>query len=110
MAIALSKGGVAMNQRYAAKLRARNQLTLNTDLVKQLNLDVGDEIELTVVDGKLLGIPKVSVDKSQAWYWTPAWQQAEHEAEEELKQLMKTEFKGAPTYQSVDDFLNELKK
>lgn len=110
MAVALPKGGVAMHQRYQAKLRARNQLTLSPDLVKQLELDVGDELEFIVIDGKLIGIPKVSIDKSQAWYWTPEWQAAEQEAEEELKELMATEFKGAPSYQSVDDFLDELKK
>lgn len=110
MAVVLPKGGIAMKQRYASKLRNRNQLTLNPELVKQLNLDIGDELELTVIDGKLVGIPKVMVDKSQAWYWTPQWQAAEQAAETELEQLIATEFKGAPKYQSVDDFLNELKK
>jgi len=110
MTVAHSKGGVAMNERYSAKLRARNQLTLNPDLVKQLNLDIGDELEFVVIDGKLVGIPKVSVDKSQAWYWTPAWQEAERESEEELRQRIATEFKGAQTFTTVDDFLDELKK
>jgi len=110
MAVAFSKGGLPVKERYSAKLRARNQLTLNQDLVEKLNLGVGDEIEFTIIDGKLLGIPKVTVDKSQAWFWTQEWQEAEHEAEDELKQRITTKFKGAPTYQSVDDFLNDLKK
>ena len=108
MSVILSKGGGAM--KYSAKLRARNQLTLTPELLKQLDLNVGDEIELTVVDGKLIGIPKISVDKSQAWYWTPQWQEGEHEAEEELKELLNSRFEGARKYQSADDFLDDLKK
>lgn len=51
-------------------LRSKGQLTL-------------PEAEITS-DGILLRPQKV-IDSTQAWFWTPAWQAGEREADEDLR-------------------------
>ena len=94
----------------SAKLRGRNQITLTAKIVKALGLNEGDEIDSMVSDGKLIGTPKISVDKSQSWYFSEMWQKQEALAEKELHTLIETNFKEVPDVFSVEDVLDNLKK
>jgi antitoxin component of MazEF toxin-antitoxin module len=104
-----AKGGdLSIMASFFSKLRARNQITLAPEIVKTLHLDLGDELEFTVVDGKLIGTPKMTIDKDQSWYFTSEWQEGEREAEDHLKHLVKTEYKGLKKYASVEEALSAL--
>jgi antitoxin MazE len=93
---------------FYTKLRARNQITLAPEIVKSLHLEEGDELEFTIVDGKLIGTPKMTINKDQAWYFTPEWQKGEEEAEEHLKKLLKPGSKESKKFASIEEALDDL--
>ncbi|WP_206109325.1 AbrB/MazE/SpoVT family DNA-binding domain-containing protein [Paenibacillus sp. HB172176] len=104
------KGGRTVKHAFSAKLRDRNQVTLSPQLVEKLQLATGDEIEFTVEDGRLIGTPKMSINKDQEWYYSSQWQAEEAEAEAHLQRLEKTDYKTLKTYSSVEEALTELDK
>ena len=65
-------------------LRAKGQLTLPDDVRKAAKLEEGDLIEAVVSDsGEVILRPLATIDRSQAWFWTPEWQAGEREATEQ---------------------------
>lgn len=65
-------------------LRSRGQLTLPDEIRKAARLEEGDAIEVEItLDGILLKPLKV-IDATQAWFWTPAWQEGERQADREI--------------------------
>ncbi|HEX6674574.1 MAG TPA: AbrB/MazE/SpoVT family DNA-binding domain-containing protein [Actinomycetes bacterium] len=65
-------------------LRAKGQLTLPDDVRKAANLQEGDLIEAEVSEtGEVILRPLATIDRSQAWFWTPEWQAGEREANEQ---------------------------
>jgi bifunctional DNA-binding transcriptional regulator/antitoxin component of YhaV-PrlF toxin-antitoxin module len=52
---------------------------------KRLGIEEGDLVEIEVLDETAMLIPKKLVDKNQAYFWTPKWQEAEREASEDIK-------------------------
>lgn len=67
------------------KLRDRSQITLPAQIVKKLNLKKGDNLEVVIEDDKIILKPVLVIDRSQAWFWSKEWQQAEREVEEDIK-------------------------
>ncbi len=85
------------------QIRSNGQITLPTTVRRQAHLSEGDLLEVTVEsDGSLRLIPKVAIDRSQAYFWTKRWQQAELEAEEDLKAGRYQDF------DTIDDFIKAL--
>jgi antitoxin PrlF len=67
------------------QVRSNGQITLPTSVRRQAKLHEGDLLEVVVEeDGTLRLIPKMTIDRSQAYFWTRRWQQGEQEAEEDL--------------------------
>jgi len=85
------------------KLRKNAQLTLPAQIRKSAHLEDGDVLDCEVRDGRIVLTPKKLVDKRDAWFWTPEWQQAEAEAQKDIESGNVTEF------ESVDDLLAHLK-
>ncbi len=67
------------------KVTRHGQITLPASVRKELGIEEGDLIEIEVVDEKAVLLPKKLVDKSQAYFWTRKWQEAEREASEDIK-------------------------
>jgi antitoxin PrlF len=85
-------------------LRAKGQLTLPEDVRKAANLQEGDLIEAEVTeDGEVILRPLATVDRSQAWFWTPEWQAGEREATEEGRR------NEGELFESGADFLDSLR-
>jgi AbrB family looped-hinge helix DNA binding protein len=84
------------------KVTKRYQITIPKVIRGQVNLNIGDPVELLVEDGRIIIIPKKLIDADQSWFWTREWQEKEREADEALR---KGEFK---EFDSVDDLLNDL--
>ena len=85
-----------------SKVTRNGQITLPVKVREELGIEEGDLVEISVVDEKAVLIPKKLIDKSQAYFWTKKWQDAEKEAEEDI---------GAgriQTFDSVSDLLNDL--
>jgi antitoxin component of MazEF toxin-antitoxin module len=51
---------------------------------KGLHIEEGDIIEVQVDGDSVLLTPKRLVDKSEACFWSPGWQEAEHRASEDI--------------------------
>lgn len=62
-------------------LRAKGQLTLPEDIRVAARLQAGDLLEAELTSEGILLRPQKLIDATQAWFWAPAWQAAEREAD-----------------------------
>jgi len=62
-------------------LRAKGQLTLPDDIRKAARLEEGDLLEAELTPDGILLRPQKLIDATQAWFWTPAWQAGERQAD-----------------------------
>jgi len=67
------------------KVTRGGQVTIPAALRRAAGIEVGDYLEVQVVGGRLVLSPKQVIDKSQAYFWTEAWQAGEREAQEDLE-------------------------
>ena len=87
------------------QIRSNVQITLPTDVRRQARLKEGDLLEVVVeADGSVRLVPKVAVDRSQAYFWSRRWQQAEQAAEDDLKHSRYQDF------ENMDDFIRSLQQ
>lgn len=68
-----------------SKVTRHGQITLPASVRRKLGIEEGDLVEIEVIDEKAVLIPQKLVNKSQAYFWTKKWQEAEREAEEDIK-------------------------
>ena len=68
-----------------SKVTRHGQVTLPASVRKQLAIKEGDLVEVTVEDDRAVLLPKKLIDRSQAYFWTKEWQEAEKEANEDIK-------------------------
>jgi AbrB family looped-hinge helix DNA binding protein len=84
------------------KVTRNGQITLPSPVRKALNIEEVDLIEIEIVDEKAVLMPKRIVDKTQAYFWTPEWQEGEKKASDDIKAGR------VKTFNSVDELLDEL--
>lgn len=85
------------------QIRSNGQITLPATVRRQAHLKEGDWLEVVLeADGSLRLVPKVAIDRSQAYFWSQRWQQSEREAEADLQNGLYQDF------ESMDDFINSL--
>ncbi len=65
-------------------VRARGQVTLPEDIRTAAHLEEGDLLDAELTDEGILLRPRKVIDSTQAWFWSPEWQQGEREAEADL--------------------------
>jgi antitoxin PrlF len=87
--------------RRRARVRGdRHQITLPAEVREALQVRSGDEIEFAVDEhGTVTVRGYTSIPTDQAWFFSPAWQAGEREADEQI-----AEDKG-DLYTTDDDFL-----
>lgn len=66
------------------QLREKSQITIPKDLIEKLNLKIGDNIDITIVDNKIIISPVVIIPKDQAWFWSEEWQKEEKKAQMDI--------------------------
>ena len=88
---------------YHAVVRARGQVTLPAQVRLALGLREGDNLLVTIEQGRIVLIPAALIPRDQAWFWTPEWQAGEREVEVDLAH-------GRPgrVFDSDDEFLAAL--
>lgn len=86
------------------QIRRNFQITLPVAIRKRLGLKIGDVLETIVKEGKIIIIPKKTIDAEQAWFWTKEWQEAEKEAETDIKAGRVKKFK------NVEELIKDLDK
>lgn len=67
-----------------AKITRNGQLTLPAAVRRAAHVDEGDYLEVRVSGDSIVLTPKKLIDKSQAYFWSPAWQAAEQEASADI--------------------------
>ena len=68
-----------------SKVTRHGQVTLPASVRKELGIEEGDIVEVTMEDDRAVLLPKKLIDKSQAYFWTKEWQEAEKEASADIK-------------------------
>ena len=66
------------------KLTRNGQITLPAPMRRALRVEEGDYVEVRITEDSIVLTPKKLVDKSQAYFWSPAWQTAEREANDDI--------------------------
>lgn len=64
--------------------KQKSQVTIPKEIVKKMNLKVGDKLEVIEQDGKLVITPVIVVPKDQSWYYTEKWQIMEKAVDEQI--------------------------
>ena len=59
-------------------------MTIPADIRQAARLEEGDPVEVEIVDGGILLRPMKLIDASQAWFWTPEWQEGERQADADI--------------------------
>lgn len=75
------------------QVRRNFQITLPAVIRKRLGLHVGDILDTTVKEGKIIIVPKKTIDAEQSWFWTKEWQGGEKETEHDLRTGKVKKFK-----------------
>ena len=66
------------------RISTKHQVTIPKDVFEQLGLQVGEYLEGYCEDGKIVFIRQKIVDRDQAYFWTPEWQEGEREASKDI--------------------------
>lgn len=65
-------------------IRMKGQVTIPAEIRKAAHLEEGDPVEVEVVEDGILLRPQKIIDATQAWFWTPAWQESIRRSVEQL--------------------------
>ncbi len=68
------------------KVTRNGQITLPAAVRRAAGIEEGDLVAVTLEGDTITLVPKRLVDKSQAYFWSEAWQQAEREASDDIAQ------------------------
>lgn len=75
-----------MTDNSVLQIRENGQITLPTSVRRKTNLKAGDLLDITVEeDGSIRLTPQVTIDRSQAYFWSKRWQHGEHQAEKDIQ-------------------------
>jgi AbrB family looped-hinge helix DNA binding protein len=85
-----------------SKVTRHGQITIPAGLRKQVGIEEGDLVELQVKEDHIVLMPKKLIDKSQAYFWTKEWQEAERQAQADIEAGRIQEFA------SVDELFADL--
>ena len=87
-----------------SKVTRHGQVTLSASVRKELGIEEGDLVEVMVEDDRAVLVPKKLIDKSQAYFWTKEWQDAEREASEDIKAGR------VKTFETVEELVEDLEQ
>ncbi|MDP9256008.1 MAG: AbrB/MazE/SpoVT family DNA-binding domain-containing protein [Actinomycetota bacterium] len=65
-------------------IRTKGQVTIPAEIRKAAHLEEGDPVEVEVVEEGILLRPQKIIDATQAWFWTPEWQESIRRSVEQL--------------------------
>lgn len=64
-------------------VRKKGSVTIPAEIRRAARLAEGDVVEVEMTADGILLRPKKLIDATQAWFWEPAWQAGEREADAE---------------------------
>lgn len=87
------------------QIKKRSIITLGSELRKELRLEEGDVLDVSVEDGKIVLEPKKLIPADQQWFWTEEWQAGEREAQAEIDAGLTKSFTSAE--ELMEDLLKD---
>jgi len=84
------------------RLTRSGQITLPAAIRRQAQIEEGDLIAVALEGDRIILTPKKLIDKSQAYFWSRQWQQAEREAEQDVAEGRLS------AYQDADQLVADL--
>jgi AbrB family looped-hinge helix DNA binding protein len=73
-----------VRKRHVTTVRAKGQVTIPAGVRQAARLEAGDPVEVELVEDGILIRPMKLIDASQAWFWTPEWQEGERQADADI--------------------------
>jgi len=67
-------------------LKTKSQVTIPKQIVRKLNLKPGDKLEFSLDDDRIIIKPVAIIGRSQAWFYTPEWQEGEKEVDRQIRE------------------------
>jgi antitoxin MazE len=92
------------NNDSITKVTRHGQVTLPAEIRRQANVEEGDILGVRLEGNLIVLTPKRLIDKSQAYFWTEEWQEAEREAESDINEGR------VEAYETVDDLIAALER
>ncbi len=92
------------DEHSVTKVTRNGQVTLPAKIRREANVEEGDILTVHLEADRIVLIPKKLIDKSQAYFWTEDWQEAEKEAERDLAEGR------VESYETVDDLIAGLEQ
>jgi antitoxin MazE len=92
------------NNDSITKVTRHGQVTLPAEIRRQANVEEGDILGVRLEGNLIVLTPKRLIDKSQAYFWTEEWQEAEREAESDIDEGR------VEAYETVDDLIAALER
>src|SRR5699024_7007818 len=86
------------------RFKKKSQVTVPSNIVAALDLQEGDDLQCLLVDGKIVLVQTISIQKEQALFWLQQWQKEEREVEQQIKDGKLSEAK------NLEDTLSDLDK
>ena len=86
------------------KVTRNGQVTLPATIRREANVEEGDILTVHLEADRIVLVPKKLIDKSQAYFWTDDWQEAEKEAVNDLAEGR------VQSYDTVDDLVAWLEQ
>ncbi len=65
-------------------VRTKGQVTIPAEIRKAAHLEEGDPVEVELVEEGILLRPQKVIDATQAWFWTPEWQESIRRSTEQV--------------------------
>ncbi|HBF66940.1 MAG TPA: AbrB family transcriptional regulator [Candidatus Magasanikbacteria bacterium] len=82
-----------MEMSKTVTLTTNKTVKIPAAILKKLNLVIGTKFDVDVTSSGIVLSPLVEVPRSQAYFWTRGWQEAEKEAEHDIKAGRVKKFK-----------------
>lgn len=84
-----------------AKIKAKNQLTIPTEVMKNLHLNIGDDVNIDIVSNSIIISPVILIERE---FWN---EKMASEVKEEYEHYLtnKKEYK---VYDNIDDLYDDL--
>lgn len=85
-----------------ARIDSRGGFTIPARIRKMFGFKPGEQLRIEADEstGTITLHQQVSIDREQAWFWTPEWQKGEREAEDDIRA-------GKTTRMKTDSILKE---
>ena len=91
-------------EEVVTRVTRNGQVTLPAAIRREANVEEGDILAVHLEHDRIVLVPKRLIDKSQAYFWTKEWQEAEHEAERDLAEGR------VRAYEDVEDLIAALEQ